>query len=252
VVLVLNMALVSFARTAYSHEHGHAHRDVCVTDDVLVQTKLSEGSVIWKYEDYARWFSAARLSETDQDRLSWERTQGESPTILIMTSADYQKWVSSLDPDIARVVEENAVRVRVSELPSSIAVQRFEDGLFVEDTMAPSEGEYVIIDSLLEICIWCGWVVVVIAEHYFKGSKWVMALRILALTLEFVKICTECGGLFPKRQLSIVHNAHINQPVWVSTRGLLGRMVTGLNVPVNVEHTGTNGSDNWALKELSC
>ncbi len=29
-------------------------------------------------------------------------------------------------------------------------------------------------------------------------------------------------------------------------------MVTGLNVPVNVERTGTNGSDNWALKELSC
>ena len=28
-------------------------------------------------------------------------------------------------------------------------------------------------------------------------------------------------------------------------------MVTGPNMPVNVERTGTNGSDNWALKELS-
>ena len=82
VALVLNMVLASFGRTAYAHEH------VYVPDDVVVGTKLPEGSVIHKYEDYARWFSAANLSEPDQHRLSWERTQGESPTILIMTNVE--------------------------------------------------------------------------------------------------------------------------------------------------------------------
>jgi hypothetical protein len=48
VALVLNMALASFGKTVYAHEHGHAHQDVCVPDDVVVQTKLPEGSVIWK------------------------------------------------------------------------------------------------------------------------------------------------------------------------------------------------------------
>lgn len=85
---VLNMVLVSFGRTAYAHEHGRAHQDVCVPDDVVVQTKLPEGSAIWKYEDYARWFSAANLSEPDQHRLSWAKKLGESPTILMMTNVE--------------------------------------------------------------------------------------------------------------------------------------------------------------------
>lgn len=195
VALVLNMVLVSFGRTAHAHEHGHAHQHVYVPDDVVVQTKLPEGSVIWKFEDYARWFSAARLSETDQDRLSWERTQGESPTILIMTLADYQKWVSSLDPDIARVVEENAVRVRASELPSTMFVQRLEDGLFVEDTMALSEEEYVILQTWLDWCEECLDWLIFIGETCYEGAWWVKALKVLRLIVRFIKRCSQCGWI---------------------------------------------------------
>lgn len=195
VALVLNMALASFAcRTAYAHEHGHAHQDVCVPDDVVVQTKLPERSMIWKYEDFARWFSAANLSEPDQHRLSWPNKLGESPTILIMTLADYQKWVSSLEPNAARVVQENAVKVKSHELPSNIAVQRFENSRFIEDTMAPSEGEYVIIASVLEFCIKCAKLVLAIIEFRYGYSKWIAAARILLLFIECIVACPECGG----------------------------------------------------------
>ncbi len=60
--------------------------------------------------------------------------------------------------------------------------------------MALSEGEYVIIESLLKFCKWCARVVVIVAEYYFKSSKWVQALKILLLILELTEICTECGG----------------------------------------------------------
>lgn len=37
-----------------------------------------------------------------------------------------------------------------------------------------------------------------------------------------------------------IHNARIFGAVWANMRGLLGLMGTMLNVPVNVEHTGTH------------
>lgn len=164
VVFALSVFSASTSTTASAHE-SHDGTHVHPGDKV----ELPRGSVAWEYEDFANWLSSARLSKSDRLKLESLR-KADHPAPLVFTStSDYQDWIDSLDPEVANMVSNIAVRVKGSNLPTTIDVSESQDGISLMATAG--EEEYIIVPMVLTFCAVCGFLVTALIG--WALGKWV-------------------------------------------------------------------------------
>jgi hypothetical protein len=149
--LALIVAVVTLSVTTTARAHGCSYETQHCSQSRM---SLPTGAVVWEYSEFDKWLSSAELSDAERQQLGILR-ETEDPMPLLFTSvADYEAWLSSLDPQVAAMVEESSVKVKGSDLPPSISVSGAEPEILSLAT--GGEDEYVIVPSALTFCYVCG------------------------------------------------------------------------------------------------
>jgi len=187
-VLVVTLNVVLMPVAGVVHAHGCEEPHLNEASDV----KLPQGSIVWSREDFTNWLASARLNTADANKLRLLLEKLENGAVLLFRASDYNAWLSSLDLKLAEIVDKVAVEVQGSDLPRTIVVEEFKEGLSLDATIA--DEDYVILLADLDFCIQCGDLVVAIVEAYLRYRGYDQIADLIRLAWEIVKFCLRCGN----------------------------------------------------------
>lgn len=131
-VLLLNLTTFSVAQA------GENQHDACEECSRGVR-HLPRGPMAWDKRDFAHWLQSANVSGRAKAILE-AILANEELVPLIMTESTYSEWLSSLDPAVARKIDQCVVKIPGSALPTTIRLHGTEDQIAALE----SAEEYVV------------------------------------------------------------------------------------------------------------